>query len=163
MELYPRDRVTNTATIPVAGSEIQGGFSEAVLRVYANGVQVGSDQVQSLTYTGGQAPFSFAPTIPAELASYDFELLVRNEEGEVSVSRATNIVAGDVFIIQGQSNATALEYGGSAEAYESPFVRTFVWRLHSGVGRSHDTMVACYRKWQHRCAGRSWSMGVGYG
>ena len=125
MQLYPRDRVTNTATIPVAGSELHGGFSEAVLRVYRNGVQVGSDQVQTLTYTAGQAPFSFAPTIPAELASYDIELLVRNGGGEVLVRRANNVVAGDVFIIQGQSNATALEYLGSADAYLSPFVRTF--------------------------------------
>ena len=125
MQLYPRNRVTNTATIPVAGSELHGGFSEAVLRVYRNGVQVGSDQVQTLTYSAGQAPFSFAPTIPAELASYDIELLVRNGGGEVSVRRATNVVAGDVFIIQGQSNATALEYLGSADTYLSPFVRTF--------------------------------------
>ena len=59
LQVYPRNRTTNTATIPVAGSELMGGFSQAVLRLYRNGVQVGSDQVQTLTYTSGNGTFFF--------------------------------------------------------------------------------------------------------
>ncbi len=124
-QIYPRNRTTNLATITVAGEELVGGFNAALLRVYRNGVQVGSDQLQTLTYTSGRAPFSFNPTITAELATYDIELWVRNGSGDTLVRRATNIVAGDVFVIEGESNATALEYLGSANAYISPFVRTF--------------------------------------
>ena len=76
------------------------------LRVYRNGVQVGADQVQTLTYSGGSAPFSFTPTITAEFAHYDIELLLRDGSNQLfSVQRAQDIVAGDVIVIQGQSNA----------------------------------------------------------
>jgi hypothetical protein len=124
-QVYPRNRMTNLAIVPIAGQELVGGFNQALLRVYRNGVQVGSDQSQTLTYTSGRAPFSFNPTITAELATYDLELWLRNGAGDTLVRRATNIVAGDVFVIQGESNATALEYLGSANAYINPFVRTF--------------------------------------
>ena len=125
MEVVPRNRVTNSAIVPVAGSEKMGGFSAAVLRVYRNGIQVGADQVQTLTYSGGSAPFSFSPTIPAELAHYDIELLLRDGADQLfSVQRAQDVVAGDVIVIQGQSNALAKTISGSASAYASPFIRT---------------------------------------
>ena len=102
-----------------------GGFSQAVLRVYRNGAQIGGDQVQTLTYSNGRAPFSFTPTIMAELAHYDVELLLRDGLNQLSsVARAQDIVAGDVIVIQGQSNALAKTIAGSASAYISPFIRT---------------------------------------
>ena len=71
------------------------------------------------------APFSFSPVIPAELAHYDVELLLRNSSNQLfSVQRAQDIVAGDVLVIQGQSNALAKTISGSASAYTSPFIRT---------------------------------------
>ena len=125
MQVIPRNRVTNSAVVPVAGSEKMGGFTAAVLRVYRNGTQVGADQVQTLTYSGGSAPFSFSPTIPAELAHYDIELLLRDGSNQLfSVQRAQDVVAGDVIVIQGQSNALAKTISGSASAYASPFIRT---------------------------------------
>jgi hypothetical protein len=131
LQVYPRNRVTNTATISVSGSEIIGGFTAAVLRVYRNGVQVGSDQIQSLTYNAGQASFSFNPTITAELAHYDVELLLRNSLNQlISIRRAQDVVAGDVLVIQGQSNAVAKnsdnppDPNDTASAYVSPFIRT---------------------------------------
>jgi hypothetical protein len=127
LQLYARNRTTNMATVPVTGSEAMGGFTQAVVRIYRNGVQVGGDQVQALTYPlpNGAAPFSFSPTIPAELAHYDIELLLRNGSNQlVSVQRAQDIVAGDVFVIEGQSNAVSKTISGSASAYTSPFIRT---------------------------------------
>ena len=106
LQVYPRNRANNTAIVPVSGSEIMGGYNAAVLRVYRNGTQVGADQVQTLTYSGGQASFSFNPTIQAELAHYDIELLLRNSANQLtSIRRAQDVVAGDVIVIQGQSNA----------------------------------------------------------
>ena len=125
MQVIPRNRVTNSAVVPVTGSEKMGGFTAAVLRVYRNGTQVGADQVHTLTYSSGSAPFSFSPTIPAELAHYDIELLLRDGSNQLfSVQRAQDIVAGDVIVIQGQSNALAKTISGSASAYASPFIRT---------------------------------------
>ena len=116
--------------------ESAGGFSQAVVRVYRNGTQLGSDHLQALSYSGGTAPFSFTTTITAELAEYDFELLFRNGVGQdFSVRRTMNIVAGDVFIIQGQSNATTIGDYSQSNAYISPFVRTF--------GSAPPTPMAC--------------------
>ena len=125
-QLYPRNRALNSAAVGISGTERAGGFSQAVLRVYREGVQVGAEQVQSLVYAGGAAPFSFTATIPAELASYDLELLLRDGMGgEFIVKRAEDIVAGDVFVIQGQSNADAQLYSGSANSWSDSFIRTF--------------------------------------
>ena len=131
-----------------------GGFSQAVLRVYRNGVQLGTDQLQTLSYTGGTAPFSFTTTIAAELAEYDVELLLRNGAGqEFSVRRTTNIVAGDVFIIQGQSNATTIPVSGNADAYISPFVRTF------DLGTADTDGMLTYQSWYVANGGGSSGMG----
>ncbi len=142
LQLFPRNRITNTATVQVAGTESAGGFSQAVLRVYRNGTQLGSDQLQALSYSGGTAPFSFTTTITAELAEYDFELLFRNGAAQdFSVRRTTNIVAGDVFIIEGQSNATTIPVSGNADGYNSPFIRTF------GLGTADTDGVLTYQSW----------------
>jgi hypothetical protein len=117
--------MNNSAVVPVTGTESFGGYTQAVLRVYRNGTQVGPDQVQNLVYSGGVAPFSFSPTITAELAHYDVELLLQNNANQlISVQRTNDIVAGDVIVIQGQSNAIAKEITGSSAAYLNPFVRT---------------------------------------
>ncbi len=130
MQVCPRNVANNTAIIPISGVETVGGFNAAVLRVYRNGIQVGVDQVQSLTYSGGQASFSFNPTIQAELAHYDIELLLRDNSNQlISVRKAQDVVAGDVYIIQGQSNAVAKNVSSApsdvAGSYANPFVRTF--------------------------------------
>ena len=167
LQVYPRNRTTNTATVPVTGSELSGGFSHAVLRLYRNGVQVGSDQMQTLTYANGKAPFSFAPVIPAELAHYDIELLVRNGlSPPISVQRAQDVVVGDVIVIQGQSNALAKTISGSASAYINPFIRT--------VGIESDWPPARYlicrldgcnrrRHFGKRFLGRHRTVGIGDG
>ena len=144
LQLYPRNRVTNAANVQVAGTENAGGFSGAVLRVYRNGTQVGTDQSQVLNYAGGTAAFSFTTTITAELAQYDVELLLRNGVGqEFFVRRAKNIVSGDVFIIEGQSNATTYSSSGTGngDAYISPFVRTF------GVANADQNATLSSRSW----------------
>ncbi len=126
-QLYPRNRTSNTAEIPISGTESMGGYSHAVLRVYRNDVQVGADVVQPLSYVGGAAAFAFTPTIPAELALYDLEILVRKATGDTSVRRFEDLVAGDAMIIQGQSNAEGFEdYSPTTSApYISPFVRSY--------------------------------------
>ena len=142
LQLYPRNRLTNVANVQVAGTESAGGFSNAVLRVYRNGVQVGADQLQTLSYSGGAATFSFTTTIAAELAQYDVALLLRNGvDQEFLVRRAKNVVAGDVFIIQGQSNATTVSSAGNADAYISPFVRTF------GVATADQNATLSSKSW----------------
>lgn len=70
---------SSAAIVPVAGTESTGGFEKAVLKVFRNGVLYGPEMQQNLTYAGGSAGFSFSPTIPAELASYTFEIYLKQE------------------------------------------------------------------------------------
>ena len=92
-------------------------------------------------YSGGQAPFSYSPSIPAEFAHYDFEMLIRDSSNQLlSVLCTQDVVAGDILVIQGQSNAVArrntTSYAnptptpapgtndGISDSYASPFIRT---------------------------------------
>ena len=123
--MTPRNRVTNSATVPLQGTELLGGFDSAVLRVFRNGSQQGPDIVQALAYTNGSASFSFNPQIAAELASYSFELYLKQGTNLFLARRISDVVAGDVFLIYGQSNAEAIMEQGSASGYASPWIRTF--------------------------------------
>ncbi len=124
-QLFPRDRSTNSAVFHVAGTESQGGATAAIVRLYREGVPSGADLVQNLAYAGGSAAFDVAVTLPAERANYDVALFIRRAGTDYLVSRQQRLVAGDVLIIQGQSNADAQMYDGTANGYRDPFVRTF--------------------------------------
>ena len=127
LQLFPRNKTTNTAQVNVSGTVTDSGYTHAILKVYRNDVQVGAEEIRALTYNSGTATFSFSPSITAELALYDIEILLRDSEGDTSVARFEDLLAGDVMIIQGQSNAEAFEGYSDLEAgtYESPFLRSF--------------------------------------
>jgi len=136
--LAPRNVATNKATVAVAGAETRGGFEHVRLRTYRNGVPYGSVLTLPLTYSGGQAPFTFSPTIDAELAEYEFALSLLVGPNEVIIRRSQGVVAGDAYLVNGQSNADAQKYNGSAFAYESPFIRTFGLNTSSSSGTAAD-------------------------
>ncbi len=128
-QITPRQLTTNTATVPVTGAETRGGWEQAVLRVKRNGISSGADLVQPLVYSAGSAPFDFQPVIPAERASYDLELWLRKAGSPDRLARKwTDLCAGDVFLVYGQSNAVAAHHGGgyaSLSGYTSPWIRTY--------------------------------------
>ena len=79
-----------------------------------------------------------------------------------------NIVAGDVFIIQGQSNATTIGDYSQSNAYITPFLRTF------GLGTADTDGMLTYQSWFVANGGGStelavwilsgdWPMGAGDG
>ncbi len=133
--LLPRNVQNNLATAVIAGTEREGGYSKAVLRVYREGV-FQAELSQALTYTQGAAPFSFSRQIPAELAAYDFEVLLERNGVRRLVRRATDVVAGDAFLFYGQSNAEAaqvfVEGSTSSNGYASRWVRSFGQNSDSG-------------------------------
>jgi hypothetical protein len=142
-QVTPRNVAANTATVPFAGSETLGGFDEAVLRVFRNGLAHGVEMQQPLTYSGGSAGFSFNPVITAELASYSFELYLQQGASLYLVRRVSDVTAGDVYLWYGQSNAEAnvRSGGGSSNAYASPWVRTF------GMSSDDAAVTQAYPFW----------------
>lgn len=124
-QLYPRNLNTNLARVTINGYESAGGFSHVAMRVLKSG-KVNSQIQKVLSYaTDGTASFEFLFDIKAELANYDFELYVKKGKKWTLVSTARKVVAGDVYLIQGQSNAFAAKYDGSATAEEHIFIRSY--------------------------------------
>jgi hypothetical protein len=140
-QVTPRNVAANTAVISIAGNETLGGFDKAVLKTFRNGVPQGPDIEQSLVYAGGSASFSFAPTIPAELASYAFEVHLQQGANRFLVRRVSDVTAGDVYLWYGQSNAQSNLYSGSAAAYASPWIRTF------GMSSDSAIVTEAYNFW----------------
>lgn len=133
-QLVPRKLASNTGEVIYQGGlGTPGYYDEMRLKVYRNDtlIQACSDLTPQ--------DFSFHIEIPAELANYTFRLLgVRNgvEEPE---AEACDVVAGDAYIIQGQSNAVAaipwLAPDSIPHAYKyhkDPFVRNFGLKYEGG-------------------------------
>ena len=65
--------------------------------------------------------YRFVQTLKAGLIRYRVELLADGKP----VHAATDLVCGDAFIIQGQSNAVANDFGKENPLQPNPWVRTF--------------------------------------
>ncbi len=127
MQLYGRDIASNQAQITVSGiAEGLATGSHIELRVY-RGANIFDTQTKTLVYQNNKANFSFQSTIQAELVNYRFEVYVISSGAYTLDNTASNVVAGDVYIIDGQSNAVAFQRSGAASAsiVESPFIRSF--------------------------------------
>lgn len=122
-QLYPRVLASNLATVAISGTA-DSSFAEVVLSVYRDDVlwdTINQPIDSTLSYT-------MSLQIPAELASYDFELIANEVNGNQAVlASAANVVAGDIFVINGQSNASSNQYEGSGAGDVSNFVRVFGW------------------------------------
>ncbi|WP_332733269.1 sialate O-acetylesterase [Flavihumibacter sp.] len=136
-QLYPRNFSTNLAVVNIQGSyEQSSGYTELRLKRYRNGSFQGTTTVP-LLYVGGIANFSFSVDIPAELANYRFDLFAFNNAVETLVRTANNVVAGDAYIIQGQSNAVAnirgsYDASNDANSFSNAPNRQFV-RVYGGA------------------------------
>ncbi|MET7278198.1 sialate O-acetylesterase [Kribbella sp. NPDC005582] len=115
-QLVPRD-TANGANVPVAGRITDPNVTEVQLRVSSNG--------HTDTYSSQSRDFRFTPRINAALQEYTFELRALGSGINRVVARRTGVVSGDVYVIQGQSNAEAAKYNGNANVEESPYLRSF--------------------------------------
>lgn len=90
----------------------------------------------SVPVQGAGSGFTFAPRIQAGLNSYSFRLYSVSGSSATLQGTWSDIVAGDVFIVSGQSNAAARQHfpsnpgnpsdtSNSSGADRSPWVRTF--------------------------------------
>jgi hypothetical protein len=102
-QLYPRES-TNLADITVEGLAKSADYSAISVRVLRNGT-LNKYQKASLIFSGSTAKFSTKFQIPAELAEYDFEVYGFKGKDSSLVVKRKNIVAGDAFLVSGQSNA----------------------------------------------------------
>ena len=137
MQLYPRSLQTDTANVTVSGTVNDPGYDQIVVNVSRAGALY-TNMTQALTYAGGHAAFSQTTTIFSELAEYNFTVSLVQTGQPTQVASATNVVAGDVILVNGQSNAEAMEYVGSANGNQSGFLRSFGSRAAAPQGVAAD-------------------------
>ena len=122
--IVPRDPATNIATFEVRGSLASPGYTSVGLELYRNGELVESFEDSSCPTVDG-LPFTFTVEIEAELVTYDLQLVAIAEGVRAPAGEIVDIVAGDILLIQGQSNAVARAYSGDANVNQGPFLRSF--------------------------------------
>jgi len=122
-QLYQRNLSTNKATIPIEGIIHQvEQYTSVTIRVYRAST-IFIQQSVNLAFNSGQANFSMAINIPAELSNFSIELYGVRAGQQILLKKAEKIVAGDVILINGQSNAEALAAGKTADYDE--FARSY--------------------------------------
>ncbi|MBX2926928.1 MAG: T9SS type A sorting domain-containing protein [Saprospiraceae bacterium] len=101
-QLLPRNTATNLGAAAYQGSlQTPGAYDMMRLDVFRNDVLVQTN------FAPEPEQFSFQVNIPAELANYSFRLSgIKNDTAYLEAD-ACDVVAGDAYIIQGQSNAAA--------------------------------------------------------
>lgn len=106
-QLYPRN-TANYGVIPISGKTATLGLTSYSVVVKRN-EQVVDFKKASINYNQSIGYFSFVPIlIKAEKAEYSMSIYaVKGSDSSLVVSRK-NIVAGDVYVITGQSNSTSL-------------------------------------------------------
>ena len=99
-------------------------YESLKVQLLRNGTIV-ENYTQELEYLEDIADFNFQIPILAELAKYRIKAFGYSESEEFLLHDADDLVAGDVYIIQGQSNAAALSYSGSSAMYQNEYIRVY--------------------------------------
>ena len=118
-------------------NETFDSIDSITVKLYKNNNLINSFN-NTLNYQNGIAPFNFQISINSELSKYSVVILTNKNGSQQQIRVVTDIVAGDVFVIQGQSNATALSYNGSSNSYLSDFIRVFSAGHRSSAGLLSD-------------------------
>ena len=133
-QLVARSASTNIGKFKVEGSIDLSQNSFNGVRLIVNKLENGSNSTyltkeRSFGTETGLVDFGFEIEIEAVLANYSLSLFGLTSGAPVQLAlpdgTGNNIVAGDVYVIQGQSNAIAKMYEGSSSAYKSDFIRVY--------------------------------------
>ncbi|WP_159468568.1 T9SS type A sorting domain-containing protein [Dyadobacter sp. 3J3] len=120
-QLFGRDS-TNFADIIISGTIQAPGYSYISIVKYRNNTRNGYLK-SSLFKASNNAPFSLNTKINAELAEYAFEVYACKSSKDSSlIVRRNDVVAGDFYIIYGQSNAVSWEVN---YPYRNEYARTY--------------------------------------
>jgi hypothetical protein len=104
-QLFPRDVRTNQATVLLSGAAARTSrFEQVRIKIFKENILLNT-QEKALVYTSDSTKFDFSIKIQAELANYGIQIFGVTGNVETKVWAVEKIVAGDVYLINGQSNA----------------------------------------------------------
>jgi len=87
-----------------------------------------------LNFNEDTAQFNINININSELSKDDIKIYVDTQNESLLVKEVNDIVCGDVFIVQGQSNAAAVQYSGTSSSYNSDYIRVYAGGATSSSG-----------------------------
>lgn len=121
-QLYPRNE-SNVANVPVNGIIEFKDWNYMSVQVLRNGKPYSYKKAPITYQNGGNGRFATEVPIKAELAEYEFLVYAVKSPDSVLMVHRKNVVAGDVFLVSGQSNS----YNGSenSRVYKGEFARSF--------------------------------------
>ncbi|MCF2447178.1 T9SS type A sorting domain-containing protein [Dyadobacter sp. CY345] len=119
-QLYPRDSQSE-GTVPISGIVEATGYSYVSVQVFRNDMLIKNLKATLKYDNKGVGSFSTETKIKAELAQYSFKVFACKTTDSTLIVTRENVVSGDVFVIDGQSNST----GFFTEEATDPYCRTF--------------------------------------
>ena len=124
MQLYARDD-NNLAQVEFSGKIELADWHYLSVVTYRNKVRYGYSKGPIQYSEPSIGNFSVKASIKAEMADYDFEVYVcRNSSDSVLIVKRVEIVAGDFYVISGQSNGAANHFGSWSSKYARTVGRT---------------------------------------
>ena len=118
-QFYARDD-KNEGTLIYSG-KLTGTADSVFLKVYADGKEF-SSQSQRL---GADKSYSFVVKLKPGLVKYTVEFGATAKKEETLLDARGGILCGDVYLIQGQSNAVATDFGKDDPPFTSEWVMGF--------------------------------------
>ncbi len=158
LQLYPRN-ILDSAIVNISGIVTSTSYNKVIITMHKNGLLKDST-VAPLMFNGGNAPFAINYPIHSEKSKYLFKFYLSNQNTVTLFLRADSVCSGDVYLIDGQSNAQAVANGPGTDP-QNLWVRSFgtqsnlssnalsdtVWGLGNGAnGNSHMSIGV----WAHR-------------
>ncbi|MEC9093277.1 MAG: DUF2341 domain-containing protein, partial [Planctomycetota bacterium] len=149
-QFYARDE-SGLGTLYCQGV-LEKKVDEVFLRVFAD-KQKYTEESQSL---GNKSAYSFAIKLKPGLVKYRIELGTRTDDMESLIHKAGDLVCGDAFLIDGQSNALATDTREESPRVTSQWIRSYgdprffkegergnlwcrpVWKFASGKERQNS-------------------------
>ena len=127
-QLVGRDLITNKGNIIIEGEvdNSVNNYNSIEVEVYRDNVLYSTDS-ETLNFTSNIASFDFNFEIDAELVNYSIKIYSETGGSLTLEEEIFEIVAGDAYIILGQSNAAARKWTGnnSANGFMDNFIRVY--------------------------------------
>jgi Carbohydrate esterase, sialic acid-specific acetylesterase/Secretion system C-terminal sorting domain len=129
MQLLPRNVATNKGNYTIVGKVPKStGFTSLLLKIFKSETLI-KETAYPLSISQDFASFSIPFDINAELSNHKIELWGVKSNEQILIKKAEKIVAGDVIVINGQSN----NIGPVTPIDDDPFLRShtdqFGWNV----------------------------------
>ncbi|RIA09308.1 putative secreted protein (Por secretion system target) [Flavobacteriaceae bacterium MAR_2010_72] len=139
-QLVARDLNTNLGTLNISGTVDNTGVNyDAIEVIVSKGGLFPVATSENLSFSGNTAPFNIDVTINAELTNYTITVNGMTAGSPTQITQVTEVVAGDVFMVQGQSNAEANSRDGTtSNANNSNFIRVYASGTENGTNLQNN-------------------------